>query len=207
MVIVNQIEIKNEEILNFLNKQNFYDIMDLDAIREKLLNARNISDYYVSEDYAKEIVNKGVYHTGLPEKQYLWNIADDLNKSEELINFLKKLPMLLCGKQMAALSYYPPGGYIGWHNNANVPGYNLILTWSKTGDGYFTYINSENEFVKIKDKPGWSAKCCYFAPYTEPEKVCYHMAYTDCDRLTFAMIFGKNEELWKDIIYELSHNE
>lgn len=207
MVIVNKVEIKNEKILNFLNKQNLCDIIDLGSIRKKLLNARNISDYHVSEEYAKEIINKGVYHDGYPEHKYLWNINEDLNKSEELMNFAKKLPILLCGAQMTAFSYYPPGGYIGWHNNANASGYNLILTWSKTGDGYFSYVNSENEFVKIKDKPGWSAKCCYFAPYTEPEKVCYHTAYTDCDRFTFAMIFDKNEELWKDIIYELSHNE
>lgn len=211
MIIVKQAEIKNQEILNFLNKNNLLDMMDIDGIRKKISNKSDISKYYVSEEYAKEMVNKGIYHDGLPEHQYLWDIRNDVDKSKELTNFLKELPLLLCGQHFSALSYYPPGGYIGWHNNANVPGYNVILTWSKTGDGHFTYINNKNEFIQIKDKPGWSVKFCYFGSYHEPEKVCYHTAYTDCDRFTIAMVFGKNKKLnkklWEDIIYEVSHDE
>ena len=54
---------------------------------------------------------------------------------------------------------YPPGGYISWHNNANASAYNLIFTWSETGDGYFKYIDGETkEEIVIKDKPVGNVK-------------------------------------------------
>ena len=40
---------------------------------------------------------------------------------------------------------YPPGGYISWHNNANASAYNLVFTWSESGNGYFKYIDGETK--------------------------------------------------------------
>ena len=54
-------------------------------------------------------------------------------------------------------SYYPPKGFVGWHTNWNAFGYQLILTWSESGDGYFTYYDKKNdEFVKHEDVKGCS---------------------------------------------------
>ena len=49
--------------------------------------------------------------------------------------------------------------FIGWHNNANASAYNLIFTWSETGDGYFKYVDGyTGDEIVIPDKKGGNVK-------------------------------------------------
>ena len=42
------------------------------------------------------------------------------------------------GYKFCALKmYYPKDGYIAWHTNWNVPGFNCLFTWNPTGEGYW----------------------------------------------------------------------
>ena len=103
---------------------------------------------------------------------------------------------------------YPPKGFISWHNNANASAYNLIFTWSETGDGYFKYIDGyTGDEIVIPDKKGWQCKAGYFGAYNEePEKLVYHTASTDCWRITVSYIFNREEMslgLQEDVIEEI----
>jgi len=120
-----------------------------------------------------------------------------LNKlDEDLITFLG-------ARNNALKMYYPSQGFIGWHNNGNAPGYNIIITYSTEGDGaFYTYDKSNDEIKEQKDKKGWFIKVGYFGHYREPEKLCWHAAKTDCDRLTLSyIIYDKN--LWENMVDEI----
>jgi hypothetical protein len=120
---------------------------------------------------------------------------------------LKKLDddlMTFLGARNSALKmYYPPKGFIGWHNNSNAHGYNIIMTYSKTGDGaFYHYDLKTKEIVEFKDKPGWTVKVGYFGRFSESEKIYWHCARTECDRLTLSyVIYDKN--IWDNMVEEI----
>ena len=115
---------------------------------------------------------------------------------DDLITFLG-------ARNNALKMYYPPQGFIGWHNNGNAPGYNIIITYSSEGDGsFYRYDATNNKIIEQKDKKGWFVKVGYFGHFKEPEKVCWHAARTDCDRLTLSyIIYDKN--LWENMVDEI----
>jgi hypothetical protein len=120
---------------------------------------------------------------------------------------LKKLDddlMTFLGARNSALKmYYPPEGFIGWHNNGNAPGYNIVITYSRTGQGsFYSYDLNTKEIKEYKDKQGWNVKVGYFGRFSEPERVYWHSARTDCDRLTLSyIIYDKN--IWDNMIEEI----
>jgi hypothetical protein len=99
---------------------------------------------------------------------------------------------------------YPKGGYMGWHTNANAPGYNIILSWSEKGTGFFRYQDPiTKEFVDCMDTPGWTCKVGYFGRFSEPEKIIWHCANAaQEERVTLGYIIphlGMWESMCEDI--------
>jgi len=91
--------------------------------------------------------------------------------------------------QIALASYYPTGGHIGWHTNSNFLGYNILLTYSETGDSFFEYVNSEGNVTRIDDPVGWSYKITEWGKGAD--KV-WHRARAQCNRITITF-FSKDE--------------
>jgi hypothetical protein len=117
-----------------------------------------------------------------------------------------KLQTVLGTFHNALCVVYPPDGFIAWHNNANASAYNLIFTWSETGDGYWKHIDpNTNEEVLVPDVPGWRCKAFYFGAYKDdPKDIVYHMASTDCWRMTISYMFDrKHKDYWLDVIEEI----
>lgn len=100
--------------------------------------------------------------------------------------------------------YYPTNGYIGWHNNCNCPGLNLILTYSKTGNGYFEYMDpTTKEIVRMPDEAGvWTAKVGYYGDLTEPDKIFWHCAKTYEPRITVSYVI-RDTNMWQDMIDDI----
>ena len=115
---------------------------------------------------------------------------------DDLITFLG-------ARNNALKMYYPPQGFIGWHNNGNAPGYNIIMSYSKTGEGsFYSYDLKTKEITEYKDNPGWNIKVGYFGSFSEPDKIYWHAARTDCDRVTLSyIIYDKN--IWDNMIDEI----
>jgi hypothetical protein len=90
----------------------------------------------------------------------------------------------------ALLSFYPKGGFVGWHTNWDANAYQVLFTWSKTGDGYFRYLDKKTgEIVTVQDKPGWQCRHYYFGNKHEEDLHCWHSAYAGCERITLAYKF------------------
>lgn len=114
-------------------------------------------------------------------------------------NFTRELG----AQQNALAAYYPPGGYIGWHDNHDVPGYTVLFNWSKTGDSFYRYRDAKtHEIITIKDRPGWSCKTGYYGP---EEESTMHCASTNEPRWSIAF-YLRSEEL-RDALLEEIENE
>lgn len=122
-----------------------------------------------------------------------------------------ELQTLLGAKLCALKAFYPKNGHIGWHNNWNAPGYNIILTHSTTGSGYWRHIDpagskslmpDTEKLVHIQDTQGWHCKVGYFGSKAEADRVMWHCAYTPEPRITVSYVIY-DFEIWKNMVSEL----
>ena len=115
----------------------------------------------------------------------------------------QKLMNFFGARNNALQMFYPPGGYIGWHNNGNAAGYNIVLSCNPGGDGEFLHWDHVNNKMNVfHDEPGWNCKVGYFGKYSENEKVYWHCAKTRSPRLTLSyVIYDKN--LWESMVEDI----
>lgn len=162
-------------------------------------------DNWVSREYLDHILDLGVDHDGFPKNSLSWNLAKlkpahagkkyNQEAFDRIEKFKNDLTAELGVRYNALFAVYPPGGFISWHNNQNAPGYNVLLTWSETGDGYWEHLDPvTKEIIRIDDIPGWQCKYGYYGSYGEGmEHVLYHAAATHCWRMTIAFVFNSDE--------------
>lgn len=219
MIPVRDIELKNQEFIDILNeykdtllKREPGDDKPLVAKEAKVRHEDEDADKWVSDEYMHEVINMGRGHDGFPRvlKGFSGLKFEDGNDTSGKVikeashKLNTKLLQFLSARNNALNACYPPGGFISWHNNANAKGYNIIITYSETGDGWFDYWDiDKKERVRVQDVPGWQAKMTYFGPYDQPENVVYHAAYTDCYRITVAFVFAEADEFWEEVIEDL----
>lgn len=219
---VRDINIRNSEFLDILNeykdvllKKEEGDDTPLIAKAIPIVQKDSKADDWVSDQYLKEIIAQGTGHDGFPRvlkghsPLKFEGDGGTVRQGKEIYEATgtlnSKLIEYLSCRNNALNACYPPGGFISWHNNANAKGYNIIITYSETGDGWFDYWDTvKKERVRIQDVPGWQAKMTYFGPYDgDPDQICYHAAYTDCYRITVAFVFAEADQFWEDVIEDL----
>jgi|TARA_R110000822_G_scaffold66857_7_gene163200 hypothetical protein len=208
--IMTAVSINNKEILEVLNSFKDLWYSDLDTFKENAhihFNEKDRQDY-ISDEYCKKIMSKSKGHDGFPEvvKSYDLKNQKSIEYSKKYFELNTKLQTLLATYNNALCTVYPPEGFISWHNNANASAYNLIFTWSETGDGYWKHIDPHTgEQVLVKDVLGWQCKAFFFGGYEDdPKDLVYHMASTDCWRMTISYIFDRHhKQFWQDIIEEI----
>jgi hypothetical protein len=164
---------------------------------------------WVSDEYCRQVMRMGKQHRGSPYSARSYPLKPDHHNNrkyaERFWEINNALRIELAYKSNALSQCYPPTGYIGWHNNADAAGYNLIFTWSETGDGWFKYVDENGDIRTMNDTKGWSLKAGYFASYDEDVPPCYHAAYTDCWRITQSFVVGDNRDYWEDTIDYITH--
>jgi len=217
---VRDVELRNSEFIAILNE--YKDILlkrepgeDIPLIEKEIPigHKDEKSEDWVSDQYMHEIINMGKGHDGFPKVlkgfsglkheggvDVRGKVIKDASR-----NLNSKLMEFLSARNNALNACYPPGGFISWHNNANAPGYNIILTYSENGNGWFDYWDTnKKERVRVQDVPGWQCKMTYFGPYdTNDDQVCYHAAYTDDYRITVAFVFAEADNFWEEVIEDL----
>lgn len=136
-----------------------------------------------------------------------------IDKSNELDDTLGAY----IGYKFCALKmFYPEDGYIAWHTNWNVPGYNCLFTWSN-GNGYWRHLDSTQEekgsimpdpdkhLVHLQDKDGWHCKLGYYGEKQEHNRIMWHSAYGG-PRITLGFVVF-DENIWDDIVEEITAAE
>ena len=151
-------------------------------------------EYYCSREYLRQCLDAD-HLIGPPERHFAQPISNMVRKDpERWTNYMQMVKYDFAAEigahTSALLSYYPPGGFVGWHTNYDASAYQVLFTWSKTGNGYFRYWDKEkDEIVTIQDKPGWQCRHFYFGPEDEPHNHCWHSAYAGDERITLAYKF------------------
>lgn len=139
-----------------------------------------------------------------------------INKYIEKSEWVDEVIGSWIGFKFSALKmYYPADGYIAWHTNWNVPGFNCLFTWSN-GDGYWRHLDSSEEqegsirppddkLVHIQDVDGWHCKLGYYGEKHEHNKLMWHAAYGG-PRITLGFVVG-DPDIWDDIVEEITSAE
>jgi hypothetical protein len=188
------------------------------ASKDVIINNNQLStissNYSISDELLFKLINSsGKWHSGDPVYLKMKEIGgggalikDDNNYVLSCLDLLKKLGMILMCRRNSLSALYEPGGYIGWHHNGNIPGRNIIFSWSETGDGVFKLYNDKLEKMEVyNDSPGWSVKSLKFYSHLEAEKKGYswHAMNTNCLRFTIAFLLTDQMYNYQDQIPEV----
>lgn len=197
------IELRNKQLTSILN--TYIDgFLAIDRSTFPYSKREVIPEYACGEEYLLHMQSKKV--TGFPEKTY----GVDLHQyvPPPLAKPLQRLDTELMSwsgsRSNAVKMVYPQGGYMGWHHNANAPGFNILLSWSERGLGYFRYQDPiTKEIVTIDDKPGWTCKVGYYGSFTEPDKMYWHCASAEHEeRVTLGYIIP-HEGMWANMCEDI----
>ncbi len=199
------VQLNNPDLKQILG--NFMDVLlNVDRSKFPYAKANVTPEYACGEEYLHVMQNKKV--DGFPEETH----GIDLMKftspyaslQEALIKLDKDLLSWSGSRNNAVKMLYPKGGYMGWHHNANAPGYNILLSWSKEGTGFFRYQDPQTkEIVTMHDAPGWTCKVGYYGPWHEPHRIYWHCAYAkEEERFTLGYIIP-HEGMWNDMIEDI----
>ena len=200
-----EIIIRNKALLTTLNSfsDEFFakeGYNDPDSYLSSSVEDRTNGEYYCSREYLDDCLQRDKL-IGVPDKHFAQPMAMMVRKDPDKWGDYRErvkyeFTAEIGAHTSALLSYYPPGGFVGWHTNYNACAYQVLFTWS-TGKGFFRYYEKEtDQIVTIKDVAGWQARHYYFGPESEPESHCWHSAYAGDDRITLAYKFcgyGKND--------------
>lgn len=205
-----EIKIQNKELQNILDQwldvllqadRSGFPYMDR-AGRGGLVSA----EYACGEEYLQIMQNKKV--DGFPEKTYGVDLMQFKPPQQSLRDALLTLDQQLMtwsgSRNNAVKMVYPKGGYMGWHHNANAAGYNILLSWSKEGKGFFRYQDPiTKEIVTMHDTPGWTCKVGYYGAWHESSKIYWHCASAEHEeRLTLGYIIP-HEGMWQDMYEDI----
>ena len=195
------IEIKNIELKNLLNDYSEW-FENLDKSSVKVRGEKDIDEYYTSEEYLSSIDKK--IHEGFPEKTHGIDLVFCDSIDDNIRKRIRQVDMdfnsVLGSERCAVKMYYPEGGYMGWHNNHNASGYNILFSYTKSGKGFFRY--KTDELVTMNDSPGWTAKVGYYGNNDEPDKLFWHCARAYEDRLTLGFVIP-NKNFWEMMIEDI----
>lgn len=196
---MSEVTIRNSELLEVLNGFSDEMLSKPSYDDEKYWTFREWQDigkgeYYCSRDYLDECLSRDEL-VGPPDRYFAQPISKMVREDKEMWEgFMQKVKYDFASElgahTSALLSYYPPGGFVGWHTNYDANAYQILFTWSETGDGYFRYYDKQkDEIVTIQDVAGWQCRHFYFGAGHEEDLHCWHSAYAGCQRITLAYKF------------------
>ena len=217
-----EIVIRNKDFLKLLDETVEKFLPHRELMTEISANEGNVpvgaGEYYCQSKHLFDMMDNPDAHEGFPEHAYGFQVGHGAKSHPEIFEPLKmhtknELVRIFGANNNSLTSYYPPNGYVGWHTNWNAFGYQMILTWSESGDGYFSYYDNETKsIVTHHDRTGWQARWYRFGRKDEPNHVCWHTAWTNCPRFTLAFKFPYGQETERhdqaydaiqDLIYEM----
>lgn len=219
----------NPELMEILNKfvEDIY-AEDLDSIKfhgvkdaEQKWGTELPKDegfYYTSEEHLKYMQNDKTYEdpidNGFAEVTRGINLSQPGSRVPDSIKDImkhldRKLNAYFCTAFTAVNMYYPKDGFMGWHNNENCPGWNVIMSYTpEPHQGFFRFIDPiTKEIVTLNDDEnmmnGWTVKVGYYGGHEEEDRQVWHCARTgNNNRITLAYVIpDEHKEFW-DLMVE-----
>lgn len=196
-----EVVIRNKDFMDRLNQISDEFFSHTDYANEKYWTYRikeeiPMGEHFCSREYLEECLARDEL-VGAPDRYFGQPIAQMVREEPEEWSSFKQAVKFDFAKEIGAhtsalLTYYAPGGYVGWHTNWDANAYQVLFTWSD-GKGYFRYYDKENdEIITLPDVKGWQCRHYYFGSDKEPENLCWHSAYAGGERITLAYKFVNN---------------
>ena len=198
---MNNIQIRNKDLIKLLNDySDWFENVDKSLI--KVQGEKDKNEYYTSDEYLETIDKKN--HEGFPEKTHGIDLVFCHSTDDEIRERIRQVDLdfnsVLGSKHCAVKMYYPTGGYMGWHNNHNASGYNILFSYTKEGKGFFRY--KKEQIITMEYTPGWTAKVGYYGNNNQPDKLFWHCARAYEDRLTLGFVIP-DENFWEMMIEDI----
>ena len=198
----------NREVLDIVEPFSDW-LFEQDADLINIHGESDLKEYYTGNEYLSHIEAKG--HEGYPEVKYGIDLTQiestPIEYRDKIIEVTKKLNDFFGSQFNAVKMYYPKDGFMSWHNNHNVPGYNILMSYTKNGDGWFRYKDPiTEEITTLYDKPGWTAKVGSYGHNEEPDKLYWHCARAYEPRLTLGFVIP-NKEMWEMMCEDLTASD
>ena len=198
----------NDEIIEILdNYRKWFFDQDLSQLFIDDVGGHTIESAQ-SLDYLKEVMSKPLdkaknAHSGPPEvvRNVFFGIGSKCPQEHKdaSAKVNDDLVKYLGAKFSAVHVYYPEDGFMGWHCNWDVPGYNILINYN-AGNGWFSHYDKETEsIIKLSDPKGWSAKVGYYGGRDDP---FWHCAGGG-PRITFGFVIP-NKDMWEMMIEDIS---
>lgn len=163
-VVENNVEV----VRNFVKKNIYY--------------YKESARYYTEREYLDTIIQ-----TNQPNGAHSHMVKfDELDLNRKLIQFLLELypnhSIVPSG-----WFYYPPGGFMSWHTNVDIPSKHIYITYTdrknETDEAFFRYKDGE-EIITDHDYNGITIR--EFDTNTNSNgEMFWHCVYSDCDRYSF----------------------
>ena len=194
---MSEIIIRNKELLETLNEfsDTFFadkDYNNPDAHVYSSEEDKSNGEYFCSQEYLDECLSRDKL-VGVPDRHFAQPISKMVRIDPKWKDYMQRVKYDFASEigahTSALLSYYPKGGFVGWHTNYDASAYQVLFTWS-TGKGFFRYLdNKTGKLVTHQDVAGWQCRHYYFGSEEEKEHHCWHSAYAGGDRITLAYKF------------------
>lgn len=199
----------NPELMEILDP--FVDwFYSIDRSKIKLNGEPDIEEKYTNPEWLEESKKIPVDQQGgegFPKKVYGVDMLTSISPADYMKKFnaiSSDLNNWFGSKYCAVQMYYPENGFMDWHNNGNASGYNILLSHSTKGTGYFRYQEpSSGGILTLDDEPGWNIKTGYYGSHEEPDKLIWHCARTyDSERITFGYVIP-DKNMWEMMIEDI----
>jgi hypothetical protein len=143
-------------------------------------NYDHISKHSTSTKYIKQILNGA-------EPRY-YSVVQPFGEEPYGKYILDNMPFKY---DFHLTAMYRPRGFVGWHNDVDIPGWYFMISYSPEGLGFFKYVDPDTkEIIKKDDVKGWNY--VNFSVGTTPETHYWHCALAPS--LRFTWLFGFNCE-------------
>lgn len=183
------LHIKNKKFLEVLNSWQTID-WDINLVSNQRIGPRqpawdinkydHISKHSTSTKYIKQILNGA-------EPRY-YSVVQPFGEEPYGKYILDNMPFKY---DFHLTAMYRPRGFVGWHNDVDIPGWYFMISYSPEGLGFFKYVDPDTkEIIKKDDVVGWNY--VNFVIGTTSKKYYWHCALAPA--LRFSWLFGFNSE-------------
>lgn len=184
--MIEKLDIKNRQIQRILSNSESMYFGDKCRIRGFVENEYElVKNYSVSESYLQRRL-----HTNKINIEHSYSMI--IGESEGGSYVLDSLRTFLNFDNYYTAGYYPKG-YVGWHDDVDINGYYIMLTYCTSNTGFFRYRDPETEeIITCNDEIGWLAKGVKLG--TSEKEILWHCAVSDTPRYTFLLHYTEYEK-------------
>jgi hypothetical protein len=185
---MNEIFVTNPTVLSW-----FEECSQLDK-SQNLISCRDtdkdLAEYACAEFLLRYYLRTNLAYTKLRSLDFFFDSSGGKFFNDHMLDYL--------GNPRWYTSGYDPEGFIGWHEDTCEPGYFIMFSYSKYGQGVFKYFDRDRDVVvELPDQPGWMVRSGFTG--TNFDNAWWHSMSSKCPRWSWIYMWETQEQQQKAI--------